>query len=300
MKCLVIGGAGFIGSHLVDALIEQGFKVTVVDNLFTGKKENINPGAKFVKADIRYFNKIKSLFGGVDYVFHLGALVAVQGSIEDPLLYNEINLKGTLNVLEASRLANVKKFVFSSTAAIYGNPESFPVNEEAKINPLSPYAVQKLAGEMYCKLYSDIYRLRTVCLRYFNVFGDRMSLKGGYSLVLGIFTRQRLSGEALTVTGDGEQRRDFVSADDVSQANIKAALNNGISSGEVINIGSGKNYSINEIARAIGGEVAYVEPRIEPRINLANNSKAHKLLSWDPAIDLIKWLSLYKKKMGIK
>lgn len=298
-RCLVTGGAGFIGSHLVDLLLEKGYEVLVLDNLITGKKENVDSKAKLIQEDIRYYNKIKPFFEGVDYVFHVGALVAVQGSIDDPLMYNDVNLKGTLNVLEASKQADVKRVILSSTAAVYGNPESFPVAESAEVKPLSPYALQKYSAEMYCKMYSDLYGLSTVCLRYFNVFGERMALDGGYSLVLGIFTRQRLNNEPLTITGDGEQRRDFINVFDVAQANMLAAEKEGIEGGEVINIGSGDNHSINSVANIMGGDIEYISSRIEPRINLADNTKAKNILNWKPSVDLLEWLPIYKKSMGI-
>ncbi|MCX6800408.1 MAG: NAD-dependent epimerase/dehydratase family protein, partial [Candidatus Falkowbacteria bacterium] len=210
-KCLVTGGAGFIGSTLVDELIKKGHQAIVIDNLSTGKKDNLNKDAKFIEADIRDFEKILPYFKGVDFVFHLAALVSVQTSIDNPLHNNAVNLSGTLNVLEAARLSKVKKLVFSSSAAIYGDTETYPTKETDESKPVSPYAVQKLAGEKYCELYSKIFNLPTVNLRYFNIFGDRMALNGGYALVLGIFANQKLNKEVLTITSDGEQRRDFIS-----------------------------------------------------------------------------------------
>ncbi len=300
LKCLVTGGAGFIGSNLVDELIRRGDEVIVIDNLTTGKKEYINPKAKFYQFDIRDLEKIKSLFTGIDFVFHVAAFPRVQPSIEDPIKANDINLNGTLNVLVAARDAKVKKVVYSASSSAYGMQEKMPLREDMWPQPLSPYGLQKYVGELYCRLFSEIYGLPTVSLRYFNVYGPRQALKGAYCLVMGIFVRQRLAGEPMTIVGDGEQRRDFTSVVDVVRANIFAAESNKVSRGEVINIGRGKNYSVNELARMIGGPTKDIPPRIEPRETLADNSLAKKLLDWEPTVDLPDWLEGYKKEMGLK
>jgi len=166
-------------------------------------------------------------------------------------------------------------------------------------NPLSPYALQKYTGEKYCHLFSQLYDLPTVCLRYFNAYGDRQPLEGAYALVMGIFIRQRLAGEPMTITGDGEQRRDFTSVVDVVRANILAASSDKVGKGEVINIGRGKNYSVNELAKIIGGPTVYLPPRIEPRETLADNSLAKELIDWQPEVDLPDWLEKYKREMGL-
>lgn len=299
MKCLVTGGAGFIGSNLVDILIGDGHEVKILDNLESGKMEYVNPKAQFVEVDVRDLEAIKSHFIGIDYVFHMAALVNVQESIEDPMTNHSVNVNGTVKVLEASRLAGVKKVIFSSTAAVYGNSEVQPINEAVEVDPISPYSLQKYVGERYCKLYSELYKLPTVCLRYFNVFGDRMPTEGGYVLVLGVFTRQLKNGEPLTITGDGEQRRDYVSVADVAEANIKAAMNDDLNDGRIVNIGTGKSYSINEVADAMGGEKKYIAPRIEVRTSLADNARAVELLDWKPTVELLEWIPGYKKRVGI-
>ena len=281
-KYLVTGGAGFIGSNLVDELIKIGNEVIVLDNLSTGKKENINPKAKFIKADIRNLEEIRPAFEGIDGVFHLAAMPRVQFSIENPAETNEINVNGVLNVLIASRDAKVKKVVYSASCSVYGNTEVLPTHENIKPNPISPYGLQKYIGEEYCRLFSLIYGLKTVSLRYFNVYGWRMADSGAYLTVIKVFLNQKAAGEPLTITNDGNQTRDFIHIRDVARANILAMQSLSIGKGEAINIGAGKNYSVNQIADLIGGERKYIEPRIEPKHTLADISLAKKLLNWEP------------------
>ena len=298
-KVLVTGGAGFIGSNLVDELIKQGNKVVVIDNLSTGKKENINLKAKFYKVDIRDLEGIKPLFFSVDYVFHLAAFARVQPSIKDPIIANDINLNGTLNVLVASRDAKVKKVVYNASSSAYGNQDKMPLRENMLARPLSPYGLQKYIGEMYCRLFSEIYGLPTVSLRYFNVYGKRQALEGAYCLVMGIFAKQRLIGKPMTIVGNGEQRRDYTSVIDVVQANILATESDKVGKGEVINIGKGLNYSVNELAEMIGGQTVNIESRIEPKESLADNSLAKELLGWEPTVNLPEWIKEYKKEIGL-
>jgi UDP-glucose 4-epimerase len=299
-KVLVTGGAGFIGSNLVDALIEKGWNVVVVDNLERGKRENVHPEAEFHRVDIRDLENMAPLFPGVDYVFHLAALPRVQPSIQEPVRYHDVNVNGTLNVLVAARDAGVKKVVFSSSSSVYGEQEYFPTHEELPLAPMHPYALHKHIGELHARQFSQLYELPTVSLRYFNVYGKRQVLEGAYALVLGIFVRQRLAGEPLTIVGDGEQRRDFTSVIDVINANILAAENEKVISGDVFNIGSGRNYSINEIAQVIGGPTVSLPPRIEAKLSLADNTKARKVLGWAPTVDLLQWLKEHKKEVGIE
>lgn len=299
VKCLVTGGAGFIGSNLADELINRGYEVVIIDNLSTGKKENINPAAEFHEVDIRDLEKIKPLFQGVDYVFHLAALPRVQISIENPSLTNDVNLNGVLNVLIAARDAKVKKVVYSASSSAYGNQAIFPLRENMPASPLSPYGLQKYVGELYSQLFSRIYGLPTVCLRYFSVYGKRQVLEGAYCLVMGVFVQQRLRGEPMTIVGDGEQRRDFTSVIDVVRANILAAESDKVGKGEVINTGRGRTYSVNELAKMIGGPTINIPPRIEPRENLADNTLARELLGWEPTVNLPEWLENYKKEMGL-
>ena len=298
-KCLVTGGAGFIGSNLVDELINQGYEVAIIDNLTTGKKEYVNSKAVFHQADIRDLEKIRPLFAGVDYVFHLAAFPRVQPSIEDPATANDINLNGTLNVLLAARDAKVKKVIYSASSSAYGDQTKMPLTEDMPAHALSPYGLQKYVGELYCRLFSDIYGLPTVCLRYFNIYGRRQALEGAYCLVMGLFVNQRLKKQPMTITGDGLNRRDYTSVIDAVRANILAANSEKVGKGEVINIGRGNNYSVNELAEMIGGPAVHIEPRIEPKETLADSSLAKKLLGWEPTINLPEWLEGYKKEMGL-
>ena len=298
-KCIVTGGAGFIGSNLVDELIKRGDEVVIVDNLSTGRKENINPKARFHKEDIRNLDSLIDIFKGADYIYHLAALARVQPSIEDPITYHDVNVNGTLNVLEAARQVGAKKVIFSASSSAYGDQEEMPLREDMPAHPMSPYALHKYIGERYLKLYNEIYGLPTVALRYFNIYGNRQPLEGDYCLVMGIFANQKLKGEPMTITGDGENRRDFTSVVDAVRANIMAAESDKVGKGEVINIGRGANYSVNELAEMIGGPSINIEARIEPKETLADNSKAKELLAWEPTVELSDWIVEYKKELGL-
>lgn len=298
VRCLVTGGAGFIGSNLVDELVNLNCDVIVIDNLSTGKREFVNPKAEFHDYDIRDLDKIKPLFKDVDYVFHLAALPRVQYSIDNPVITNEVNLNGTMNVLIAARDAKVRRVVYSASSSAYGMQEKMPLKEDMPTNPMSPYGMQKYMGEEYCKLFSKLYGLETVSLRYFNIYGPRFSTEGAYPLVIGVFAKQRLEDKPLTITGDGEQRRDFTHVKDAIRANILAAKSERVGRGEVINIGRGYNYSINKLAEMVGGPIEYIAPRVEPRETLADNTKARELLGWEPKYNLPDWVKEFKKEMG--
>ena len=295
-KAIVTGGAGFIGSHLVDELIKQGVEVTILDNLSTGKKENINPKAEFIECDIfkDTYGDLIFLLNGADTVFHLAAKTTVQESIEKPSLYNNINVVGTLNLLEAAAAMKVKRFIFSSSSSVYGNAK-VPTSEDPPLNPISPYALNKLIGEQYCKLYSEIYNIDTVCLRYFNVYGDRMNNEG-YKLVFPIFKEQILNNKPLTINNNGEQRRDFIHVNDVVRANILVAKHSNNFNGDIYNVGNGKNYSINEIADMFGGEKQYGNQVIEPFETLAETAKIDLDLNFQPKKDLRQWISTYTEQ----
>ncbi|MCP6718825.1 MAG: NAD-dependent epimerase/dehydratase family protein [Patescibacteria group bacterium] len=286
-KILVTGGTGFIGSHLVDALIENNHQVSLVDNLSTGRRGNINPKADFFETDIKDFNRIRPLFNGIDFVFHLAANPRIPLSIEKPRETNEVNINGTLNALLASKEAGVKKFIYSSSSSVYGDQEELPVKEGMTCSPLSPYALQKYVGEAYCKIFSEIYGLPTVSLRYFSVYGPRYSKEGEHLQVIALFLEKKKQGEPLTITGDGEQTRDFTSVFDVVRANILAMGSGKVGKGEAINVGGGKDYSIKEVAKLIGGEIKYIplQPGEVDR-NLADISLAKELLNWEPKIKL--------------
>ena len=287
MKILVTGGAGFIGSNLVDKLIDEGCKVFVIDKLSTGKKENLNKKAIFYKADICHLDKILPLFKGIDYVFHLAANPRVIFSVENPIESHKVNVDGTLNVLYASYKNRVKRLIFASSAAVYGDIKELPLKENMTPKPISPYGLHKLIGENYCKLFSNLYNLETVCLRYFNVYGPRMDPNGPYALVISKFLKLKKENKPLTIYGDGKQTRDFIYVDDVVKANILAMKSKKVGKGEVINICSGKSYSINYIAKLIGGKKIYLPARKgEMKHTLGDNSLAKRLLGWKPKISL--------------
>lgn len=300
-RVVVTGGAGFIGSNLTDELINQGYKVTIIDNLSTGKQENINPKAIFEYSDINLmdYDKLVDLLKGVDTIFHCAAFPRVQPSILDPLTSNKANVDVTLKLLMAARDAKVRRVVYSASSSAYGDTDIIPTHEEVKTNPMSPYGLQKLIGEEYCRLFYMLYGLETVSLRYFNVYGERMATEGAYCTVMGIFANQLLNNQPVTITNDGEQRRDFTYVKDVVQANILAMISEQAGKGEVYNIGAGNNYSVNEVADMMGGEKVYGEKRIEPYLTLADNSKAKKILGWNPQGDLAKWILKYRNDLGI-
>lgn len=286
IKVLVTGGAGFIGSNLVDRLVEDGFEVIVIDDLSGGKKENLNPAAKLYKLNICDYDKMLPLFENVEYLFHLAALPRVQYSIENPIETHIANVNGALNVLTASKEKNVKKVIFSSSSAIYGDAKNLPTKENEKSNPLSPYALHKLIGEKYCKLFNNLYGLQSVSLRYFNVYGNRQSGEGAYATVIAKFLEQRKAGKPMTIFGDGEQTRDYVNVSDVVEANILAMKNSEVGDAEAINICGGKSYSVNQIADFIGGDKVYLDALKEPRNTLGDYSLAKELLGWTPEIEL--------------
>ena len=290
-KVIVTGGAGFIGSHVVDTLIKQGIEVIILDNLSTGKKENINPKATFIECDL---TKDKPLFRDVDVVFHLAATPQVQYSMENPTDNN--NIDSLINILELSKKNGVKKFIFSSSSSVYGNPNYVPINENHPTNPLSPYALHKLVGEQYCKLYSEVYDLDTVCLRYFNAYGDRMPNKGAYRSVISIFKEQHSKKQPLNIVNDGEQRRDYVHVDDIVNAIILCANSTKKLNGDIFNVGTGKSYSVNEVADMFGGEKQYGEKRIEPKNSIAENAKIILDLNWEPKNKLETWISTYTEQ----
>lgn len=285
-KVVVVGGAGFIGSNLVRALVKKGFDVHVIDNLSAGKKEAVDKKAKLHVVDIRDLKKISPIFKGAKYVFHLAAMPRVQVSIENPTETHDINVNGTLNVLIAAERAKIKKFIYSASSSAYGDQETFPLHEGLPANPKSPYGLQKYMGELMVRVWNMVYGLKGVSLRYFNVYGPGQSEKGEYALVIGKFLRQKREGVPLSITGDGEQTRDFTSVHDIVRANILAAESPTAKDGEVFNIGAGDNRSINSIAKMIGGPTKYVKARLEPRHNKADNTKARKVLGWKPEVKL--------------
>jgi UDP-glucose 4-epimerase len=308
-KILITGGAGFIGSHLVDALIEKGYKVVVVDNLFTGKKENINKKAKFYKIDI-CSPKIREIFKKEKprICFHLAAIPRVPFSVKEPVLTSEVNIMGTVNVFKACLETKAERIIFASSSSVYGNQKKLPLKENMPANPVSPYALQKYVCEKFAKLFSDLYKIPIVSLRYFNVYGPRIDFDSEYSLVIGKFLKQKAQGKPLTIYGDGNQTRGFCYVDDVVEANILAMKSKKIKGGEVINIGSEKSYSINYLAKLIGGKAKYLPPRLGDVLHTrADITLAKKLLNWSPKIDFnegikktIEWFQAQRNSKNFK
>ncbi len=285
-KAVVTGGAGFIGSHIVDELISRGFEVHIIDNLSGGNVDNINSRAELHTCDIRDLSAITPIISGSQYVFHEAALPRVQFSIENPIDTHNTNVNGTLNVLIASHNGGVKKVVYAASSSAYGDQVTMPLHEDMSASPLSPYGLQKHIGELKCRVWSKVYGLPTISLRYFNVYGPRASHTGAYALVIAKFLRQRSEDEPMTITGDGEQTRDYTHVRDVVRANILAATNMHIGNGEVINIGAGDSATVNRIAELIGGDTKHIPPRLEPKHTLADNLRAKNMIGWEPRITL--------------
>lgn len=295
-KVIITGGAGFIGSHLTDRLIKEGYDVHVIDNLSTGLKSNIHPKAKFYKADITNLKKISPIFKGASFGFHLAALPRVQLSIDDPIKTHNVNVNGTLNVLMAAKEARVKRVIYSASSSAYGDQKKLPLKEYMNGKPLSPYGFQKYSGEHYCRIFSSVFGLETISLRYFNVYGKGMSEKGSYLPVFVIFLKQKKENKALTIIGDGKQKRSFTNVKDVVNANILAAKSLKVGKGEVINICANKSYSINEVAKLISNNIIHLPERTgEIKMSLGSNVLAKKLLGWNPKVDLRKGLEELKE-----
>ena len=284
-KMVVTGGVGFIGSHLVDALVSSGHEVHVIDNRVPVTTERMNKKARYCFSHLNSSDTDRAC-DGAKTVFHLAALPRVQYSIEFPEETFQTNTVGTQYLLESARLGGVKRFVFSSSSSVYGNSQKLPLSETDPTEPMSPYAAQKLMSETLCQMYHRTYGMETVCLRYFNVYGPRLDPNGPYALVIGVFLRQWLAGEPLTITGDGTQTRDFTHVSDVVHANMLAASSSHVGKGEVINIGTGREVSVNDVASMFGGPVKYVPARLEPHRTRADNQRAMLLLDWRPKVSL--------------
>jgi UDP-glucose 4-epimerase len=286
-RAIVTGGAGFIGSHMVDLLLERGFEVRVVDNLATGRLENLahhrdHPGLTIRRADMSTLGADDALFAGVDYVFHFGGIGDIVPSIERPLEYMRANVDGTLAMLEGTRRAGVKKFVYAASSSCYGLAE-VPTTETAPIAPQYPYALSKYMGEVAALHWAKVYRLPVVSLRIFNAYGPRSRTTGVYGAVFGVFLAQRLHGRPLTVVGDGTQRRDFVYVTDVARAFLLAGESS--LSGEIFNVGAGNPQSINRLVELIGGSVVHVPRRPgEPDCTWADIAKIGRDLGWKPVV----------------
>ena len=298
MKCIVTGGAGFIGSHIVDRLIEDGNEVISLDNESASSNEEFYWNQKAHKAvlDICDYDKIEPLFKDVDCVFHLAAEARIQPAIKNPQRAVLTNVLGTCNVLQASRENGVGRVLYSSTSSAYGLSNTPPLSEDMPNDCLNPYSVTKVSGEGLCNMYNKLYGLKTLIFRYFNVYGERQPVKGQYAPVVGIFLRQFDAREPLTIVGDGLQRRDFTYVQDVVEANILASETDSDDIfGQTINIGVGRNHSILDIAKMIGYNFKHLPERLgEARITLANIDKARELLGWKPETQIEDWIGLHK------
>jgi nucleoside-diphosphate-sugar epimerase len=307
-KYLVTGGAGFIGSNIVKRLVEEGKEVRVLDNLSTGKRKNIEPfidKVEFVEGDFGDLDVARSAVKGVDYVIHTGAIPSVPRSIDDPVKTNAANITGTLNLLIASRDEKVKRFVYSASSSAYGDSKVMPKEETMPTAPKSPYAIQKLVGEMYCQNFYKLFGLETVCLRYFNVFGPNQDPESVYSAVIPLFIKKLQKGESPVILGDGTTSRDFTYVDNNVDANLRACVAGSECAGEVINIACGYEISLNQLAEKINIELGTdIEPEHKDeragdvKHSLADISKAERLLGYKPLVGfdegLKKTIEFYK------
>lgn len=290
MRSIITGGAGFIGSHLVDRLLEQGHEVVVLDNFATGRLENLvhlegNPRLHVHQVDVAEWGAVAHYMNGTDWVFHLAALADIVPSIQDPLKYYQTNVDGTANMLEAARRAGVKRFIYAASSSCYGIPDLFPTPESAEIRPQYPYALTKYLGEQCVLHWGKVYKLPVLSLRLFNVYGPRSRTSGVYGAVFGVFLAQKLHHKPFTVVGDGTQTRDFTFVTDVVDALVTAAESD--ARDEVLNVGSGHTYSVNQLVELLGGEIVYIPKRPgEPDCTFADTGKIRRLLGWQPRVSL--------------
>lgn len=299
-KAVVTGGAGFIGSHLVDALVERGYDVHVVDTYVDGKKEDrMNAKATYHEIDVRSTDALGPIFSGTDVVFHTAAIPRVPYSVEHPVETTDQNIMGTVSVLAASAKAKVRRVVYSSSGSAYGDQDVLPLVETMPANPVNPYGLQKYAGELFAKIWPTIYGVETVSLRYFNVYGPRLDPTGPYALAVGAFLLAKKEGRSLTIFGDGTVTRDYTHVRDVVNANMLAAESVSVGKGEAINIGAGRNVTIQYLAELIGGDIVYGPPRVEAHDSKADNRRAKELLGWEPTVRLEEGIRELKEIMGI-
>ncbi len=288
MKAIVTGGAGFIGSHVVDALLNELIDITVLDNFSTGRPQNLDhvrDRIELVECDLGAPGEWIQHFVNVDWVLHLAALADIVPSIQQPEAYFRSNVDGTFNVLQAAKTAGVKRFVYAASSSCYGIPDHYPTSEHAEIHPQYPYALTKRLGEELVMHWAQVYGLPALSLRFFNVYGPRSRTSGTYGAVFGVFLAQKLAGKPYTVVGDGEQTRDFTFMTDVAQAVVTAAKSN--RSGQIYNVGSGTTVSVNRLVELLGGEKIYIPKRPgEPDCTYADISKIRSELGWEPRIPI--------------
>lgn len=302
-KVVVTGGAGFIGSHVVDLLLEKGAEVHVVDNFFGGKiEERINPKATYHEVDIRSTDELQKICEGAKTVFHLAAIPRVPYSVEHPTETTDVNITGTVSVFTAAARAKVQRIVYSSSGSAYGDQTELPLAETMIANPVNPYGLQKYVGELFGKIWPSIYGIEVVSLRYFNVYGPRLDPVGPYALAVGAFLLAKKEGRPLTIFGDGTITRDYTHVRDVARANILAAESANVGKGEVINVGAGRNVTIQFLAELINGSkegIQYGPPRVESHDSKADNRKAKELLGWEPNVMLEDGIAELKKMFGV-
>lgn len=288
MKVIVTGGAGFIGSHLVDQLLIDGHDITVLDNFSTGRKENlehVKDKVKIIKCDLAIEGDWVESFIGADWVFHLAALADIVPSIQIPQLYFQSNVDATFNVLQAAHKANIKRFIYTASSSCYGIPDNYPTSEDAEIRPEYPYALTKRLAEELVLHWGKVYQLPVISLRFFNVYGPRSRTSGTYGAVFGVFLSQKLAGKPFTIVGNGEQTRDFTFVSDIVSALITAIKSD--RSNEIYNVGSGKNVSINRLVKLLGGDKVHIPKRPgEPDTTFANNDKIIAHLKWNPLVSI--------------
>lgn len=294
---VVTGGAGFIGSHLVEALLARDYDVSVIDSLVAGKRENIPDGVPLHIADVRDAAALPPLLEGADVVFHLAALPRVEYSIQNPVETHEVNVTGTVNVLASVQTGT--RVVLASSAAVYGNVEAPLLSEDLAGHPVSPYGLHKYVSEKYLALAHALYGIETVSLRFFNVYGPRFDPEGSYALVVGRFLKLRKEGKPLTIVGAGTQTRDYIHMRDIVAALIAAGESPNVGAGEVMNIGTGHGTSVNELADAFGGEREYIAPRIEPKTSCADVQRARELLDFEAVVSLTDGITELKREYGI-
>lgn len=285
-KVIVTGGAGFIGSHLSEALVRDGYEVVVVDNLYGGKRERVPEGVNLFVQDIKETDVLIDIFKGAEAVFHLAAIPRVPFSIEHPMETNNANITGTLSVLIAANKAGVKRVIYAASSSAYGDQDTLPLKESFQAKPIHPYGVQKYVGELYSKVFSNVYNIETVCLRFFNVYGPFQDPSGPYAGVIVKFLELKKSGKPMIIVGDGKQTRDFTHVSDVVRALISAMNSEKVGNGEVINIGGGRNIDILKLAEIIGGEKEFVPARPEAKDSLADITLAKELIDWEPKMSV--------------
>ncbi len=299
-KSIVTGGAGFIGAHLVRALLDRGDEVHAVDTFFGGKIEGrMDTRATYHEIDIRNTDALQSVMEGADVVFHTAAVPRVQYSIDHPVESTDINISGMASALTAATRAKIRRFVYSSSGSVYGNQTVLPLVETMPANPVNPYGLQKYVGELYARLWPETYGLETVSLRYFNVYGPGIDPSGPYALAVGAFLLARKDGRPITIFGDGTITRDYTHVRDIVAANLLAADSQKVGKGEAINIGAGRRMTIQSLAEMVGGPIQYGPPRIEAHDSEADNHLAKELLGWEPTVSLEEGIGELKKEWGL-